>query len=218
MRTAIGRLIGVLVLLSAAWTAAAGTPDDVAKRVQAWLDGSEGLTGRFEQRLLSGALGDDRAETGRLWILRPGKMRWDYEDPERKIAILRDGQTLLYLEAEAQAIRGQVDREAGLLTALLAGTRPIEDLFDVLPPDQDDLEAERGTEVVRLRPRDADGAFESVSLTVDRSSGAIRAARVRDAAGNVMDYRFGDLKRTRNVPDRVFAFEPPEGTEILGDH
>lgn len=204
-------------LPASAIAAGALSPDDVAARVQGWLDGSQALTGRFEQRLLSGALGDDRAETGRLWILRPGKMRWDYEDPERKVALVRDGRTLLYLEAEAQAIAGELDREGGLLTALLAGGRPLGELFEILPPAGDDPEPGDGRSVVRLRPLDADGSFESVSLVVRAATGAIEGARVRDAAGNVMDYRFPDLRRTGRVPERVFDFEPPEGTEILGD-
>ena len=64
---------------------------------QRWLDGTHDLQGEFEQILRSGALGAGIRESGRLWVERPGKMRWDYLDPENKIAILDGSRTLLWI-------------------------------------------------------------------------------------------------------------------------
>lgn len=187
-------------------------------RVQAWLDGAKTLSGEFEQTLVSGALGGDVVESGRLWIRRPGSMRWDYEIPERKVAVVRDGATLLYLEVERQAIEGTLDQGGGVLLALLAGDRPLSELFDEAPERDDDPAAPRDGAVVRLRPLEADGTFESVALVVRRKTGAILSARVRDAAGNVMDYAFPDLLRNVDLPPATFEFRVPDGTEMLTGH
>ena len=184
-------------------------------RVQSWLDGADTLSGAFEQTLVSGALGGDVAESGRLWIRRPGSMRWDYEIPERKIAIVRDGKTLLYHEGERQAIEGTLEQGGGVLLSLLAGDRPLTALFAAGPEREDDPVAPRGADIVRLRPREADGTFESVALVVRRKTGAILSARVRDAAGNVMDYDFPDLRRNADLPPGTFEFRVPDGTEML---
>jgi outer membrane lipoprotein-sorting protein len=142
-------------------------------------------------------------------------MRWDYEVPERKTAIVRDGATLLYLEVERQAIEGTLEQGGGVLLALLAGDRPLTKLFAEAPAREDDPVAPRGADIVRLRPLDADGTFESVALVVRRKTGAILAARVRDSAGNVMDYTFPDLRRNVDLPRETFEFRVPDGTEML---
>ena len=69
---------------------------------QAWLDGTQTLDMRFEQSLVSSALGTTATETGRMYLERPGKLRWDYLDPEKKVALLLGERTALYLEDERQ--------------------------------------------------------------------------------------------------------------------
>lgn len=142
-------------------------------------------------------------------------MRWDYEVPERKVAIVRDGASLLYLEVERQAIEGTLEQGGGVLLSLLAGDRPLTALFAPAPEREDDPVAPRGTDLVRLRPLEADGTFESVALVVRRKTGAIVSARVRDSAGNVMDYTFPDLRRNVDLPPGTFDFRVPDGTEML---
>jgi len=221
----VATIASVVLAAATAWPGGAAAtearggadPDAVFARAGAWLQGAPALVGRFEQRLVSGALGADAVESGRVWIRRPGTMRWDYDEPDRKVALLRDGRTLLYLEEDAQVIRGSLDASGGPLADLLAGDRPLGELFAALPPSPDDPEPPKGADAVRLRPRDADGAFESVTLTVRRRDGAVLGARVRDSGGNVMDYRFPELERRPRLPDEVFSFTPPPGTEILDE-
>lgn len=218
----LGRIGGAISVVIAASALAAAvetpsSPDAVLAKLQAWLNGAPTLTGRFEQRLVSGALGDDVVESGRLWIRRPGEMRWDYESPDRKVAVVRDGRSLLYIEPDRQAIERSLGEEGRLLFDLLAGNRPLDRIFEVAPALASDPGAPEGHGSVRLRPRESDGTFESVTLVVRMEDGAIVAVRVRDATGNVMDYRFRRLRRGAPVGDDVFAFEPPPGTEILKD-
>ena len=207
----------MLALVAFPYAARSASDDNgpTIDRVQSWLDGAETLTGEFRQTLVSGALGGDVVEGGRLWIRRPGSMRWDYEEPERKVAVIHDGSTLLYLEVERQAIEGTLDQGGGVLVALLAGDRPLAQLFSEATARDDDPAPPRGAELLRLRPQTADGTFESVVLVVRRRTGAILSARVRDAAGNVMDYSFPDLARNVELPPGIFDFRIPEGTEVL---
>lgn len=188
-----------------------GSTDVAVERLQAWLDAAAALEGRFEQQLVSGVFGDDRVESGRLTIVRPGRMRWDYEDPERKVAVVRDGVALLHLPEESQFIRSEIPPDEGTLHALLAGRGRVEELFSVAAAPA----SQRGRTVLRLRPRDATESFEEVALTVVRRTGAIVAAEVTDPAGNVMRYRFFDLSEVALPDPSLFELAPPPGTEIL---
>src|SRR5260221_5494070 len=118
----------LVALLLLAGTRVAETSAVVAG-LQAWLDGTSTLDMRFRQSLVSGALGTTATESGRLYLERPGKIRWDYLDPERKVALLIGDRTALYVEEERQMTRGRLTAEQGLFPRLLAGRDRLLDLF-----------------------------------------------------------------------------------------
>jgi outer membrane lipoprotein carrier protein len=189
--------------------------DQVVAGLQRWLDGTTRLEGRFEQRLVSGALGSEIEETGKLYLERPGKMRWDYIDPERKIALVVGDKTWLYLEEEEQLFIGRLDEQGGLLPRLLAGEGVIAEDFHAALLDESSP-PKNGSYLLQLTPRGAEESFENVVLLLRPPRFAIEAAEVLDAAGNRVSYRFFALRRNRTLPSGLFRFEPPEGTLISG--
>jgi outer membrane lipoprotein carrier protein len=191
--------------------------EQLMKGLQDWLDGTRDLQGRFEQTMISGALGSGLVESGRLYLERPGRMRWDYLKPERKIAILDGGKTSLYLAADKEIILGKLEDASDLLPDLLAGEGRIAERFrssvDAISSDD-----EEGAYRLRLVPLGEEESFEEVILLLRAPEFAIEAAEVLDAAGNRMTYRFSALRRNRGLAEGIFRFEPPPGTSVLGSH
>lgn len=212
-----GSSIGVPAMLALACVGGAGAAVPAPRALdglQSWLDGTSDLECRFEQTLVSGSLGAGMSEAGRLWIKRPGKLRWDYRRPERKVAIVRDREAWLYLAEDRQLVRGGADWEESLLPRLLAGERRLEELFRVsTAPGSGD----EGSDGVRLRlvPRAGEDGFEELTVTVEPPSFAIRAVEVRDEAGGRMRFRFRSLRRNVGVEDKRFELEVPPGTEVV---
>lgn len=198
----------------------AGNPVAEKARVlaglQAWLDGTATLEMRFRQSLVSGAMGTTATESGRLYLERPGKIRWDYLEPEKKIALLLDDRTALYLEEERMMSRGRLSGEQGLFPRLLAGRSRLDELFAAslvaTPPD-----GGRGSYRVRLVPKGDHGASTEVTLTLRTPAFSIEGAELLDETGNRTTYAFSDVKRNRRLPDGIFAFEPPPGTEVVDE-
>lgn len=205
------------VLIAATIVAGAEPAADPLARLQNWLDGARTLSGRFVQELESGALGGKVVERGRLWVERPGKLRWEYTSPESKTAIVVGEHTQLYLASERQLFEGRLDPEAGLLTALLGGTQRLSTLFGASPDGGTPVPQDRpASDRIRLRPlAGAPAEFEEAVVTVRRSDGALLTADVLDAAGNRMTYRFEGLERNGRIPPGTFTFDPPAGTEIV---
>lgn len=89
-------MIGVLVLLlgtavaRAAPPPAALTPQDTLElqRVAAYLNGIRTMTAQFRQIANNGAV-----STGKLWVARPGRMRFEY-DPPSPITLLADSSSV----------------------------------------------------------------------------------------------------------------------------
>ena len=181
--------------------------------LQRWLDGTRQLQCNFVQELLSGALGSGLKESGRLYIARPGRMRWDYLEPERKVALIDGQRTSLYVEEDRELVHGRLDGEGELLPALLVGEGRLAGLFDA-----ELLAASRAGVELRLVPLRPGEVVEEVILTLDPGDYAIRSAEVLDPAGNRMRYSFSELRRNRGLPPDVFRFEPPAGTLIFGEH
>ena len=211
----IGTVVCTALVLSSVALGASPEPDAAAvvARLQEWLDATTELEGRFEQTLASGALGTGLEESGRFYLHRPGRMRWDYHEPERKVALIEDQATRLYLEEDAQLWEGRLE-DGGLLAALLAGSGPVSAAFeaDLLAGPQ---ESGAGSYRLRLVPRTEADSFRHVTLTLHEPEFAIREAEVLDGTGNRMLYRFSGLRRNRGLPEGIFRFVPPPGTEVL---
>ena len=209
-------LAAAAAVLAALPGAAAIDPEATvaASGLQAWLDGTSTLQASFEQSLVSGALGSGLTEKGKIWLERPGRLRWDYTSPDPKIAIVLDDKTFLYLPEDKQYIRGKLGAEQAALPELLASRGRLADLFDAsldpsLPGDP------KGSVRLKLVPKRGSGSVARAVLVLDGRRFAILGAEVLDAAGNHMAYRFGDWHRNAPIPPGLFAFEPPPGTEVV---
>ena len=205
----------IVALVLVAGAPVAGKAEVVAG-LQAWLDRTSTLDMRFQQSLVSGALGTTASESGRLYLERPGKLRWDYLDPEKKIALLLGDRTALYLEEDRQFVRGRLSAEQGLFPRLLGGRDRIVDLFKaslVATPSTGGDGAYR----LRLVPQGDHGAMAEVTLTLRPPAYSIVGAELLDEAGNRTTYVFSDVRRNRGLPEGLFAFEPPPGTEVVDE-
>ena len=210
----LGVVVAALILLAGD---AVAEKTAVLAGVQAWLDGTSTLEMRFRQSLVSGALGTTASESGRMYLERPGKLRWDYLDPERKVALLLGDRTALYLEDERLMSRGRLSDEQGLFPRLLAGRGRVDAFFTatlVATPSS----GGRGSYRLRLVPKGEHVALTEVTLTLRAPEFAIEAAEMLDETGNRTSYTFSNVRRNRGLPDGLFAFEPPLGTEVVDEH
>ena len=188
--------------------------DRAVAGLQAWLDGTTRLEATFRQSLISRALGTKTAESGKLYLERPGRIRWDYLEPEKKTALLVGDGTTLYLEEDQQMIRGHLDPSGALFPRLLAGRDRVTEAFDarlVGTPATGQDNAYR----LRLVPRGEAAGLSEVTLVLKPETYAISGAEILDEAGNRTTYVLGSVRRNGKLPDGIFAFEPPPGTEIV---
>jgi len=216
MPNTVSSLVLALALAVSVAPAAAEADDagQVLRGLQTWLDETRSLSGRFEQELVSGALGGGDADRGRMYVQRPGLMRFEYEDPEPMTAMLVGEETWVYVPDLHQVTRGSLDGETDLFPRLLVGDGRLVEMFRASIPD-DGGRMSRGSVRVRLDPIAADEGFEAVVLTLRASDYAIEQAEVRDGTGSHVIYRFSRMKRNRPLPAGIFDFNPPAGTQII---
>jgi outer membrane lipoprotein carrier protein len=201
-------------LLAVAVLPAAARAEDpavtLARRVDAHHRHAGDLTAKFVQTYRSATLGRELVERGTLAIKRPGRMLWEYRDPERK-TFLSDGKSYyFYVPADKQVIVRDQAGERGLPTLLLSGQGDILSQFEV------GLETDPrpGLKRLRLVPRKPDPEVERVYLEVDAQD-RIVAIEVFDAQDNHSLFRFDDVRENVGLGEQLFQFHTPKGVEVV---
>jgi outer membrane lipoprotein carrier protein len=148
-------------------------------------------------------------ERGLLQLKRPGRMRWEYRSPEKKLFISDGREVFFYVPADGQVIVQQQAGLQGLAFRLLAGDVQLTRDFGV------ELEGE-GHEPRRLRllPRTADPEVRRLVLEVDPGLRII-GLEILDLQDNLSRFRFENLRENAGLPDRLFRFEIPKGVEVV---
>jgi len=143
-------------------------------------------------------------------IKRPGRMRWEYKEPEAKLFV-SDGRTFyFYVPADRQVIVSEQDAERSLAGRLLSGRGGILDEFEASL----DEPLEEGVLRIRLVPRHEQADVQRAFLDVE-PSGRLRAILLEDLQGNRTRFRFEGLRENTGLPDKLFRFEVPAGVEVV---
>jgi len=210
------RLLALLVVPALALAQPKPDAAQLVAKVQRFYDGTRDLRAHFDQTLTS-AVGLPKKASGEVWLKKPGRMRWDYLKPEKKLMVA-DGQTLWVYEPEdAQAFKQ--DLKSSSLPAsvsFLVGQGKLTAEFDVTLADPAPAGlAQEGQVVLKLVPKTATTAYRYLLFAVDPATGQVHATQIYDQQGGVNQLSFSALQANQGVEDGKFRFSPPAGTRIL---
>ncbi len=194
---------------------AAPSPEELARRIQARYDTVRDFSARFEQRYTGGTLRRQAVERGTVLVKKPGRMRWDYVEPEKK-AFVADGRRLyMHVPADKQVIVSSIPPEDQASTPILflAGKGNLVRDFSVAATTVPDAPAD--TLALRLTPRRRERDYDWLTLVVDRSSLAIRMLVAGDSQGGTSSFVFTDLRENVGLRDGQFTFTIPRGTDVI---
>ncbi|MGA3259726.1 MAG: outer membrane lipoprotein carrier protein LolA [Bryobacteraceae bacterium] len=151
-----------------------------------------------------------RAEGGRLQLRKPGKMRWDYTEPQGKLFICDGKYLYLYTPADNRAQRMKLketdDMRAPL--AFLLGKLHFEREFR-------NLQANRvgGNWRVTAEPKTDDLPYRAVEFVVAQD-GRIEEVKVTSYDQAVLDFHFDREKVDPPLGAGLFQFQLPAGAQL----
>lgn len=208
---------------------------EVARALEAHYRSTKNMSAVFLETYKSG--GGIRAESGKVYFSRPGRMRWDYDSPEKKLFLVDGKNVWYYVPADHTASRTSIQQSSDWRTplALLAGKVNLEKLCGSLKlapvaeqpashalnsPNSNDA-AERATEagnkVLVCEPRKEDQeAFSEVFFEVNPRDQLARVT-IRQPGDIETEFRFGDWRENIDIAESQFHFEPPAGVAIVDD-
>ncbi len=201
-------LLFLLLLLpfSPPATSAEGSP---RAHLERFLSGLRTLKADFSQQVVNTETNEVSLAHGTLYLSRPGRFRWEYEDGEGRY-ILADGRTIWLVEPDLEQVSQRSQKAAlkGTPAGLLAEQVDLDRDFEV-----EELGSRDGMSWIRLVPRDEQSQFEQILIGLDGDR--LVQLEMADRFGQVTNFRFSHLQRNPVLPDELFRFVPPPGYDIL---
>ena len=187
----------------------------VVDRVQKLYEGTANLKARFAQTLET-AMGKRQA-SGVLRLKKPGKMRWDYEKPEKKLFVT-DGSVLwMYEPEDEQAFRQPLNSsQLPAQVSFLFGKGRLSDEFDITYLDGQKLGG-AGDFVLKLVPKKATAQYKHLVFVVDGKTYMVKETLLFDQQGGSNHIVFSGIETNlkTDIDDSRFAFTPPANTKII---
>ncbi len=171
-----------------------------------------------------------RTEAGVAYFRRPGKMRWEYESPEKNLFLVDGKSAWFYVPADHTVTRVPAKQSTDWRTplALLAGEMKLSricarvELARAERPEQDgDVLLScllKGSESKAAQAAQNDAAHaksDLVILEVKQDTSELVRILVRGSGGVDLEFKFKDWRFDPAVPDSFFRFAVPPGVAIV---
>jgi outer membrane lipoprotein carrier protein len=186
------------------------------------------LKATFYERYSDGN-GGVSAESGTVYFSRPGRMRWEYESPEKKLFIVDGTNVWFYVPADRTVSRAKIKDSSDWRTplALLTGKTDFARLcrtIDLVDAAKDGRPEDRpiaaGDTMLKCIPRnesgDADGNASEVLIETD-PAGQLARLLIRQPGDIETEFRFGNWQENLAISEAHFHFEPPPNVTVVDE-
>lgn len=160
-----------------------------------------------------------RAESGTAYFLRPGKMRWDYEAPEKNTFLVDGKFVWFYSPADRTATRMPAKDSEDWRTplAFLTSHMKLTRLCGKIEQEPAGEAVEPGGTVFRCELREngeSGGQYKGVLFEVS-PGGELRRIVVKEEGGEQLEFSFRDWQWDPPLSKSTFEFTPPKGVAIV---
>lgn len=169
-----------------------------------------GLSADFVQ-IYRGADGRVLREAGHLLLKRPGKARWEYTSPERKLFVSDGKNVFFHVYGEPGATRSPIKETADpqIPFLFLLGRGNLRRDFSRIEIAVGERANGCGNQVLRLFPKRAPEEFKQLLVEVGPGSFEVRRMVIFERSGARMDFMLSNLRENYIAPDTEFQFTPP---------
>ena len=200
------------VLVSSSKPLNAQNVDEVLNKIQHFYENTKSIKADFIQETV---FLDKSKEirTGKVWIKKPGKFRWEYQIPE-KFLIISDGfQIFVYYPEEKEVLiypSGKVI-SSQLALGFMSGRGNIKkdlklESFEILNEKE---------WRISFLPVSKDTYIEKIVLTVNLDTGEVKEFYFINTSGEKVRIIFKNLEYNLDLKNNIFTFIPPKNSKVL---
>jgi outer membrane lipoprotein carrier protein len=179
-------------------------------RLQNYTGSLKTLRAKFTQTLFDEKMRQVEVASGEFYLQKPGKFRWDYQQPYRQ-QIVADGKVLWMYDPELEqvTVRPLAEALGAAPIALLTGEQPLQEQFKIV-----ELGVIDGREFLQLEAKVKDTDFGFMLLAFGERG--LEAMELKDKLGQVTRIEFIDPVFNKDIAPAVFNFKPPKGADVIG--
>jgi outer membrane lipoprotein carrier protein len=179
------------------------------KNIEKRYNSAKTLEVRFEETYKS--QGRTRTESGDLYLRKPGRMRWQYTEPQGKLFV-SDGKSVYFYSPDTNRAEKMKLKETEDMRA------PMAFLLGRLDFDKDFgkylARPEGGSVLITATPRSDKLPYREVSFLVAPDA-RIERLIVTGQDSTVLDFVFSGEKVNPPISDQMFRFQVPKGAEFV---
>lgn len=164
----------------------------------------------FSQVVLDAEGNVIQESSGKLWIKRPQKFRWEYKAPYKQ-KIIGDGKKVWIYDPELLQVSVRAyDKNINQTPAvLLASNKKLSDSFIVTK-----LGAKKNITWLGLKPKGSQGSFSEIRIGFKNKK--LSVLELIDSFGQTTRITLSKTKENVTVKNKLFNFIPPKGVDVVG--
>lgn len=197
----------LLLILGLCWMQLAQA--DVGQ-VERYFKGLESLSADFVQTIYDEHGKTIEQASGRMYMERPRRFRWDYQRPYRQLVVADGTRVWLYDESLQQITVEPLDKALGATPlALLSGSKALSKVFTIQP-----LQAQGQLSWYELRPHQPQQQLQFLRLGFFDNQ--LRVLEMDDALQRRTRIALDHVERNPKLDAALFHFTPPPGVDVVG--
>jgi len=172
-----------------------------------------GFSACFFQESTLKAMGIKDSASGKITVKRPGKMRWEYEKPERQIIVTEGKNLWVYRPDDNQVMIGKFPSffGDGKGASFLSDIKLIRQQFNIVLENTDSNDYY----ILKLLPLKKTNDLSYINLSISKKTFYLEEIVTYNAYGDETRIKLIDIKLLENPDDSIFIFNIPYGTDVL---
>lgn len=213
-------LVSLVACVGSASSASADEVKDAVRKLQARYEQTKDLKADFVQKTRIEGFASPIESSGRLYIKKPGRLRWDYLQPNVEEIYVKQNDVQMYVPEHKQVLVGKLTQMAASQAPLqlLQGVGRLEEQFDVQPAEGG-AKGAGGLPLLVLTPKadvpDTVRTVARIVLELQPKTYFIKSLAIHEVSGNVATFEFSGLKPNGGLKNELFEFTPPPGVEVV---
>jgi outer membrane lipoprotein carrier protein len=212
--------IGILsftMAISCVWAISAG--EDLVEKVDARYAQIQDLQADFTQETLFEGFTTGFTSSGRLYLKKPGLLRWEYLQPSEEQIYVDGDQVMMYVPEHQQVVKGALTQMAASKgpLALLQGVGKLSQQFTIVESESGSKEGGNSPSLT-LVPKPAENeapTIKKIVLKLFPDSFLIQGITVFEVSGNISRVVFDHIQLNKGLSTRLLTFKVPPGVVVV---
>lgn len=188
------------------------TASTVIDNVQKFYRDIKRVTAVFRQTVRISTFGTSKTSDGSVWLMKPGKMRWDYVEKKKDVvrvkkSFISNGTNLYVVEHDnKQVLKKNLAQDLmPLAVTFLYGKGDLKAEFNA-ELDANSSYGGKGDIVVKLTPKKPSAQYKNLILVVDPVQYRVKQSVIVDASDNINHFQFFSPDFEKPMKDSWFEF------------